>query len=226
MGTRHIIIIIADEKTKVAQYSQWDGNPEAQGVGILKWIANINLDRFKEKVRKLRWITNEEMEAVKNDKNSFKNYPYLSRDASSEIIRAIMFGEIKVNLTIAKNFDELIETGFRYEILECEILGLINQEQFAGDSLSCEWGYVIDLDKRTFEVYEGFSEQPIAETERFHKFFQHPKHREKIYYPIRIVKSYSLDALPTEEEFIDFFEKKYEAEDAAEEAADNKNNEQ
>ena len=35
--------------------------------------------------------------------------------------------------------------------------GLVNEKAFAGDSLFCEWAYVLDLDKETLEIYHGFN---------------------------------------------------------------------
>lgn len=52
-------------------------------------------------------------------------------------------------------------------IMNSDIIGLVNSEEFAADSLFCEWAYVIDLDKNTFEVYQGFNKKPIDKTERF-----------------------------------------------------------
>ena len=42
MGTRNLTCVIKDGKYRVAQYGQWDGYPEGQGMNILnflkKWI--------------------------------------------------------------------------------------------------------------------------------------------------------------------------------------------
>ncbi len=104
-------------------------------------------------------------------------------------------------------------------VIEVNILGLINQESFAKDSLYCEWGYVIDLDKKTFEVYEGFNKECLTEDQRFnHLDIKNPelleegdlyeKDGEKYWYhPIKMVVSYPLESLPTLPEFLKFFRK-------------------
>jgi len=38
---------------------------------------------------------------------------------------------------------------------------------FVRDSLFCEWAYVIDMDSREVEVYEGFNKSPVPAGERF-----------------------------------------------------------
>lgn len=80
---------------------------------------------------------------------------------------------------------------------------------FAAESLFCEWAYVIDLDKGTFEAFEGFQKEPPPPSDRFADL---PREAGEEYYPIRMVGSWSLDELPTDEDFVKALEK----EDAAE----------
>lgn len=49
MGTRHLICVFYQGRFVVAQYGQWDGYPEGQGVKILKFLrVPINIQRLKE----------------------------------------------------------------------------------------------------------------------------------------------------------------------------------
>lgn len=73
--------------------------------------------------------------------------------------------------------------------------------EFAQDSLFCEWAYVIDFDTNTFEVYRGFNHEPLTEGERFYR-----KPNEAVeYHPVKLVATYELTNLPTNNAFTKAF---------------------
>lgn len=66
--------------------------------------------------------------------------------------------------------------------------------------------YIIDFDKNTFEIYEGFNNTPLEAHDRFFGMVC-PKYADKknssdIYYPVKLKKVFSLYDLPTVEEFL------------------------
>ena len=79
-------------------------------------------------------------------------------------------------------------------------LKLRDESAFAKDSLFCEYAYVIDFDKNVFEVYKGFNKEPLNNDERF--YYLQDINEE--YKPVKLVVSFSLNKLPTKEEFIEF----------------------
>lgn len=190
MGTRHLIAVVKNNEYKVAQYGQWDGYPEGQGVRVLKFLQENDINHFAKQIDKCRFITDEnffkkayeELGIVSN--NGFitmeqsgifnAKYPQLNRDMGAAILDYIM------------NHDDVI---------------LKNDITFADNSLFCEWCYVIDLDKNTFEVYEGFNKSPLSEYERFYS-----NKCENGYYPVKHVISFSLNSLPSEEKFLSCFD--------------------
>ena len=201
MGTRHLICVFKDGEYKVAQYGQWDGYPEGQGINCLEFLK-CKMDRklFEEKLGMIRFGTEEELhnqwkECGADDsgwvdmKVSDKHeelYPENCRDTGAKIL-------------------SIIQNTEKFLILD-------NRLKFAEDSLFCEWAYVIDLDKNTFEVYEGYNHSSLNENERFFNI-------EKIdteYYPVKHVVTYNLNDLPTKEEFLKYFEDKYENEEGEE----------
>lgn len=213
MGTRNLTMVInKDGNTKIAQYGQWDGYPSGQGATALKFLHENDMEKFNEKLKIVRFQTDEDSKEVDEFLTSIgskdgwmtleqselyhQKYPLLTRNNGAAVLQMVMDSE---------------ENPIR----------LVDSTNFAGDGLFCEWAYVIDLKKRTFEVYKGFSEEPLAETERFYQlsFQTNEEGKKEKYSPVKLVKEYSLDALPTEEEFLDFFEKRDAEEEAAEENA-------
>lgn len=205
MGTRNLTMVISNGETKVAQYGQWDGYPEGQGVTALNFLESYDLNEFKEKLKSVKFINGNKEKEIQSWLKSIgckdgwmnceqsdlyqKKYPLLTRDNGANILELIMESKDEGNLWVN------------------------DSTEFAADSLFCEWAYVIDLDKNVFEVYEGFNKTPLTINDRFYYLTpESEKENERkksyggeSYYPIRIIKSYDLDNLPTETEFINHF---------------------
>lgn len=193
MGTRNLTMVIKDAQTKVAQYGQWDGYPDGQGITALSFLQSVDMDVFRKKLDSVQWVDESKQEEIdafyksigvegewvnmeQSDKIKHR-YPLFSRDNGAKILEMIMN-------------------------CEDEKIFLYNNEDFANDSLANEWTYVIDLDKNTLEVYSGYNKSPLSESDRF--FNNGEKDGE--YYPVRLVKMWELNTLPTEEDFLKTFE--------------------
>lgn len=127
MGTRHLICVYKGGEYKVAQYGQWDGYPSGQGIDILQFLHTWDRPKFEKQVDKLTWITGAEYDKI--PQKTLADRAEFSRDTSAKLLPMIQNSKRK--------------------------LKLVNNIDFAGDSLFCEWAYVIDLDENTFEVFEG-----------------------------------------------------------------------
>ena len=186
MGTRHLTCVVKDGEYKVAQYGQWDGYPSGQGITILNFLKMMDKSKFEEKLSKIRFGKEEELRqqwincganpddqwvTMEISEKHSQCYPENSRDTGAEILSIIY-----------ETDKELI---------------LENNTEFATDSLFCEWAYVIDLDKNTFEVYKGFNKKPLDPSERFYKY-----KTKKEYKPVNLLVSFSLKDLPDKEEFL------------------------
>lgn len=194
MGTRNLTCAVIDGQYKIAQYGQWDGYPSGQGSTIINFLRSIQqegfLEEFKTKLRNCRWITPEEIKAtwiefghnpeksdgfvsceIANERGN--KYPHLDRDAGAGILELVAQSE----------------NG----------LALNDSRSFAADSLFCEFAYVLDFDQDKLEVYKGFNETPLAETERFSGI---EKEKDSKYEPIRHWKSFPLTNPPELSDFL------------------------
>lgn len=197
MGTRNSTLVISNGQTKIGQYCQWDGYPEGQGKTAIEFLNTLKTQaawtKFRNAVNGLKSLADEEVQAklVKcgatpgkslvsiNVAEKFKKkYPHLERSFGAHILKAVHSGKVT----------------------EVAI-----DDQFVKNGLFCEWAYVIDLDLGTFEVYKGFTNNPIHETERFYfdGYFEESHDKTYKYYPVRLVELYFLDELPTVEQFLE-----------------------
>lgn len=190
MGTRNLTAVQSDGKYKVGQYCQWDGYPSGQGITILTALRALTPSAFKQKVDALKQLTADEVhecwKACGADDSGWvgmdvsdkfkEKYPQLHRDFGGKIIEAIDSGAVTE---------------------------VYSDVSFAGDGLFCEWAYVIDLDKNTFEVYSGFGKGTLKRGGRFNSLKRRKTKRDPDpYNPVSMVISWPLDALPTDEEFL------------------------
>lgn len=183
MGTRHLIAVHADGQYKIAQYGQWDGYPSGQGLTALGFCRTMDRGAFTEKVRAARFLSDADVAAInaelKQDgtlMNEGKKYQQFSRNRGAKILKIV--NEAPAGIVLR------------------------NSIGFAGDSLFCEYAYVVDLDAGTLEVFMGFNKQPLAEGERFAAPGLELEKSEQGYQPVKHTKTYQLDALPTEEQFL------------------------
>ncbi|OEY96073.1 hypothetical protein BJD20_13300 [Acinetobacter proteolyticus] len=189
MGTRHLICVVVNKDYKVAQYGQWDGYPSGQGSGILDFLkSDFDKELFLSKLSQTFEATNDQITQWYKDAGNTRTdgmvdydiskkfssmFPSLSRDTGSDILKIIQDSEQPVPLRFDKGF--------------------------AADSLFCEWAYVIDLDKNTFEVFEGFNKEPLDESERFYSL---PVEEGSKYQPVKHLHTFHLDALPSNDDFV------------------------
>lgn len=189
MGTRNLTAVVLDGQYRVAQYGQFDGYPSGVGQEILEFLLSCDLDKLKSKVDLCSSITPEEIERIRietgDDDSWIDKYPNLYRNTAGKILEFIYNSDPEDGCSVKLSL------------------------RFAADSLFCEWGYVIDFDKRTFEVFRGFNRKPLEEGDRF--FFLQDiekikaealKYGENGYYPIRLYHTFPLDNLPDTEKFI------------------------
>lgn len=209
MGTRHLIAVQHEGQYKIAQYGQWDGYPEGQGFSVLKFLAvKGNIKRLRAALAKVRFF-----EPEGRDKEFIDSYSANAPEWSDQ--PDLRTEEQK------RWFDTYITRDLGADILENvaasndEEIILRNSIDFAEDS-SCEYAYVIDLDKNTFEAFEGGNQEALDPSERF--ALRQKSQVERDYMPVRLVKSWPLDALPSEADLVQAFAIEEEEEESESEA--------
>lgn len=141
MGTRNLTCVKLNDDIKVAQYCQWDGYPEGQGITIINFLKNADIDFFKKQVSKIKEISEEKYRQLWIDCGADPNSDLVSLDISNEF---------------KKRHPQL------HRDMGAEVLNYIYQTdnpivskdlEFAKDSLFCEYAYMLDLDNNTLEVH-------------------------------------------------------------------------
>lgn len=196
MGTRNLTAVMVDGEYKVAQYGQWDGYPNGIGVEILAFLHEItkdasSLEKFTTYIRGCTLISEEAIKAAWVEAGADPNSDFVDFETSMKMRE--MHPEIHRD-TSWRVLQQIFDQG---------PLQLQSDIGFAKDSLFCEWAYVIDLDKQTFEVYKGFNQAPLDKSERFFTGEKlEPDDLGEPYYPIKHEKTWPLDKLPSEDEFL------------------------
>lgn len=182
MGTRHLIAAQVNGEYKLAQYGQWDGYPSGQGVKVLDFLkSKRNQTKLKKNLVDCTYIPEDELEA--NWDSILTEHPHISRDTGASIL----------------------------EYVAADSRKLRNSIEFAADGLFCEYAYVIDFDKNTLEIFQGFNKEPLDESERFASLPREPTDAGgSKYYGVKHVKTYDLTKLPTKHKFLTDLEHKEE----------------
>lgn len=142
LGTRHLIRIIDSQGVRrVAKYCQWDGYPSGNGVGLLKYMHQLNFEDaasradFDSMLQKTKFIDEVEAggidNAIKAQGLKMSQIPALSRDTSDEML-LIIAGQYDDSMAAAAHDSE-------------GRLRLQDTNEFGLDTIMCEWVYEINM---------------------------------------------------------------------------------
>lgn len=197
MGTRNLTCVVLGGEYKIAQYGQWDGDPGGQGATILDFLCTPgNTEKLKGALGKVRFLEPEGKDK-KFMVEYYKNAPEWSSEPDNRTPEQKYWFQKYISRDIGGEILEAVSSTDDREIV------LRNSINFAGDSLFCEWAYVVDLDKGTFEVYKGFNEGKVGEG-RF-KSDDEVLKNDNNYEPVILANSFPLSELPTNDVFCSSF---------------------
>lgn len=176
MGTSGFTGFVVDGTEKIA-YQQFDSYPSGVGAEVLAFLKTY--PELLAKARDLKVVSD-------NDTPS---------EADIEALRP--WTDLGVSNQSTDDWYCLTRKthGDPAAILQCGYL--LDAHDFPQDSLFCKWGYLVNLDTMTFEVYKGFQKQPHSKGR-----FAQRKSQTDGYYPVAPIVSYPLASLPDEEQFL------------------------
>lgn len=199
MSTRGFVTIVIDGQEKTV-FNHFDSYPSGLGHSVLSWLRDGAVNFTDLLAERAR-----ELKMLPRDTPEDLEY------AQAEVNARRAVYDLKRDVT------RLLELGVA-----------VDDGDFPFDSLWAEYGYVIDLDEMKFEVYRGFQTAPHSSGRFASRHGPVTEHRSKPYYPVALVKSWPLSALPTDNAFSRWLEEynteedaKYEAEHTADSVAAN-----
>lgn len=187
MGTRGFMGFVSNGIEKLT-YNHFDSYPDGLGTQILDWARHADLDAARPLVDSLRMVQDHDTPSVADQVAHAASHEEVSTGKDWYALLRAHQGDIGATLAAGVMIDS---SGFPY------------------DSLFAEWGYLIDFDEETFEVYRGFQESAPragrwATPERI-------AHEQEMYgtqvtgvryHAVALCAVWSLRHLPTEEEFL------------------------
>lgn len=132
MGTRNLTAVYLDGQYKVAQYGQWDGYPEGQGITVLTFLRDkMDLELFKEALRNSSYIPSEELTALWKQYGADENGLVTMEDSDR-----MMEDHPEFSRNTGAGILEMVQN-------HSEGMKLQDSINFAADGLFCEWAWVI-----------------------------------------------------------------------------------
>jgi hypothetical protein len=187
MGTGGFVGFVVDGDEKIT-ITAGDSYPRGGGVEILSWLAahrhelsDTRPDGIPNRVRALRLVPTsfepDDPTELDRVRDALRDGPYadFADDSVEEVLDFATY-----------DLGTLLRGGIAFDGAD-----------FPLDSLLCEWGYLIDLDNRTFDVYRGFQTSPPAAGR-----FAGRSPARAGHHPVALVASWPLDALPDRAGFL------------------------
>lgn len=194
MGTRGLLAFAHGGEIK-ATYNHYDSYPSGLGAEVARYVHRLvrdeGLERAVEKFDRL--VAVEEGGTPSEDqKLALLKYfnPKVSMGSTDEWYALLRETQ--------GDPQALLDAGFYIDSLE-----------FALDSLFCEWGYVIDLDRKVVEIYKGFQNALHTEGRFASEEFMKPYEGAASYYPIRLVHTVDFATLALDPEYMNDDLEKY-----------------
>ena len=186
MGTRNLVVITLDSKMVVAQYGQYDGYPQWSGVEILRFFRRVNMDNFRAKLGRCKFVSDEEFYATPKPSTDYRGVGVLNY------------------------IDSYRWDGEYYSNDTSTPIELVDSYDFAGDSLFCEYAYVIDIledNSVRLGVYDTLGQVDVKDGDYFFRVTKEFRERNEGDVDFGLIRRASFtwanaDSIPTDSDFL------------------------
>lgn len=187
MGTRGIMGFRCGGDDKLT-YNHSDSDPHWLGVYVLGDLKSFIADYKHTTQQRLREIFDNITIVGQEDKPSMEQVEELEKRFP---------GRLKVGCGNAA-YDVLRDFQGDISAYLAGLKWMVGNNDFIKDSLSCEWGYIVNIDTMRLEVWRGFQRKPDKTNRYGHK----RDRNNKKYYPCAMLISFDLFELPSEADFV------------------------
>lgn len=198
MGTRGLTGFVLDNQIK-ASYQQFDSYPTGVGLTVLSFARGLtDLVDLRRQVSKLK-VVPEQGKPTKAQRDALTKRAGITVEEGEDWYWALRSTQGQPA--------RILESGY-----------ILDSADFGKDSLFCEWAYLINTDDSTLEVYEGFQEEPHSAGRWALPEGVTPEPSYEggaSYYPVKLVATFRLSALPSDEDWEAYWER-HEAQQEAE----------
>lgn len=141
MGTRGTYGLYKNGVSKLT-YNHWDSYPSGLGKEMLSFARNTTVKELNEIFESLIMV-DEKSNPTTVEKKRLMKLGYSYEEGGRQLNWYNILGGTLGDLSV-------YEDGLCY---------MIEYSNFIKESLYCEWGYIVNLDDETFEIYKGFQEE-------------------------------------------------------------------
>jgi len=146
MSTRGVFGFRIDGADKLS-INHCDSAPDALGDAVL-YDLNIMLKRYA---------------SIDNLRKRVRRIELVGRKTKPTLQQQMLYGrfsDISVGNQTAEDWYCLLRR-LQGELYKTLVVGvMLNWNDFIYNSVMCEWGYIVNMDTKELEVYEGFQEKP------------------------------------------------------------------
>lgn len=175
MGTRGAYGFIKNGEMKIT-YNHWDSYLSGLGFEVMKFIAKTSDKELNEIFDKIVMVDENSVPTEEQIKECEK---YLNSNVGAGKIDDwyCLLRNAQGNLNEYKN-------GLRY---------MIDSKEFMGDSLFCEYAYILNLDNNYLEIYKGFNRD--IETDNDYTQFRGTINENNRYVEVKNFDTVSFDSI-------------------------------